>query len=178
MWSAGLRVALAALMAARPPLSLRSRFLDGGGLLGRRVLGLRLLLAAPRRLGSEGGKLGAAACELALRRRQRGFRLLLGFLGTLEAQASGLELGLERLEVGDLRPLGEDRRLELGAPLPQLPDLARLRLGKGGVVLGGEEEGAPPAGGRQYGEDRRPARGDVGDARCHCANPCSWCGTP
>src|SRR5829696_4857214 len=156
MWSAGLRVALAALMAARPPLSLRSRFLDGGGLLGRRLLGLRLLLAAPRRLGSEGGKLGATACELALRRRQRGFRLLLRFL----------------------RTLGEDRRLELGPPLPQLADLARLRLGKGGVVLGGEEEGAPPAGGRQYGEDRRPARGDVGDARCHCANPCSWCGTP
>src|SRR5436190_19552063 len=126
MRSAGLGVALAALMAARPPLSLRSGFLDRGGLFGRRLLGLRLLLARPRRLGSEAGKLGAAAGELALRRRQRGFRLLLGFLGTLEAQASGLELGLERLEVGHLRPLGEDSRLELGPPLPQLPDLARL----------------------------------------------------
>src|SRR3954449_12194374 len=95
--------ALAALVAARPPLALRSGFLDRGGLFGRRLLGLRLLLARPRRLGSEACKLGAAAGELALRRRQRGFRLLLGFLGTLEAQASGLELGLERLEVGHLR---------------------------------------------------------------------------
>src|SRR5215208_3423686 len=108
MRSAGLGVALAALMAARPPLSLRSGFLDRGGLLGGRLLGLRLLLARPRRLGSEGRKLGAAACELALRRRQRGFRLLLRFLGALEAQASGLELGLERLEVRDLCPLGEN----------------------------------------------------------------------
>src|SRR5215210_2043081 len=131
MGSAGLGVALAALMAARPPLSLRSGFLDRGGLLGRRLLRLRLLLAAPRRLGGEGRKLGTAAGELALRRRQRGFRLLLRFLGTLEAKAGGLELGLERLEVRDLRPLGEDSRLELGPPLPQLPDLARQRLGKG-----------------------------------------------
>src|SRR3954453_8926883 len=102
MRSAGLRVAVSALMAARPPLSLRSGFLDRGGLLGRRLLGLRLLLARPCRLGSEARKLRAAVCGLALGSPQRGFRLLLRFLGTLEAKTSGLELGLERLEVRHL----------------------------------------------------------------------------
>src|SRR5829696_5224157 len=155
MRSAGLGVALAAFMAARPALSLRSGFLDRGGLFGRRLLGPRLRLAAPRRLGGEGRKLGAAACELALRRRQRGFRLLLGLLGTLEAEARGLELGLERLEVRHLRPLGENGCLELGPPLPQLPDLARLRLGKRGVVRVHDYEAWPPARGRHSFEETR-----------------------